>query len=481
MTPGSPLTVGRVFREAAEAVPDVAAVHLGGASWTFGDLQARADRFRAGLAAAGCSPGDVVGVHVDLHLDLMALFVALAQSGAVFLPFDPAVAPEHRPASPLDLLVVDDAHSSAAPDAVPTVALADLGVEDPPPPVPLVAEDAPQSAFFTSGTTGLPKVVALSNRTQWLRSTAGPLVDPRGTTVCMFPFFHMAGWLVALQCWQARAAVVLVHAADAESLLGAVAEHRAERLYAIPAVWRRVLDADPRGERGASLRYIDTGTSAAPPELLAELAARYPHARQRVFYGSTEAGPVLMLDGADVERHPGAVGRPLPGVEVRRADDGELLVRGVHTFEGYLDGTPGVDAAGWYSTGDLVECSDGVWSITGRSRQVIRTGGESLSPREVEEVLEAVEGAHDVVVLGLPDPQWGEIVVAVLERDPAAAAGDLVARARERATELLVPAKRPRRYEVVSALPRTSATGQVRRAELTERLVAGIPLEGEST
>lgn len=477
------------MEQAAAAVPDHPAVILGGDTYTFSDVASRGRATAAALAARGVRRGSRVGVWSGPSLDQVPLFQASALLGAAFMPVDPG-SPPTAVGSVLDrigadMLVVDDDHAAVAADlGVEVVDLSSLTraseVSDADIVWPEVTESDAQAVFLTSGSTGGPKGVVISQRTQWLRSFGGALPDRRGTTVCMFPLFHMAGWLVALQCWQARSPVVLVEKADAETILAAVESTDAERLYAIPAVWRRILDADPQGTRGATLRVIDTGTSATPPELLDALGDRYPGAMRRVFYGSTEAGPVLMLDTEEVDERPGSVGRPQPGVEVRAGRNGELEVRGVHCFDGYLDGGPALDPGrtsdGWYRTGDLaVRDRAGCWSIVGRTRQIIRTGGETVVPAEVEAVIDAVGGVAESAVVGVPDVEWGEVVAAVVVTDPAdpATRSDL-----DSAVEVLAKSKRPRRWEFVAALPRTSATGQIRRPLLVERLASGLPLDG---
>ncbi len=137
-----------------------------------------------------------------------------------------------------------------------------------------------------------------------------------------------------------------------------------------------------------------------------------------MFYGSTEAGSVASLDHADIERKPGSCGVPVPGTQVRVADDGELWVRSPTLFDGYLDDADATEAClvdGWYRTGDLAdEDEDGYLRIVGRARDVIRTGGESVAPAEVEEVLSTLPTVREVAVVGLADTTWGEIVCAVV-------------------------------------------------------------------
>jgi acyl-CoA synthetase (AMP-forming)/AMP-acid ligase II len=291
----------------------------------------------------------------------------------------------------------------------------------------------------------------------------------------MFPLFHMAGWTIALSQWQARDAVVFA-AADPVAIADAVARHGAARLNCIPLVWRRILDAvaagDVAADAFASLRFADTGTSATPPELLDAIRALVPQATVRVFYGSTEAGNVASLEMADFGRKPGRVGVPSLFTRARIGADGELEVTGPLLFDGYFEDDAATDLAlvdGWYRTGDLADLDvDGFVTITGRAHATIRTGGETVAPTEVEQALRAHPGVADLAVVGMPDPDYGEVVcAAVVVRDGAAATLEDL---RTFGAAHLAGYKLPRRVELVTEIPRTPATGQVQRHLLVERL-----------
>ena len=153
------------------------------------------------------------------------------------------------------------------------------------------------------------------------------------------------------------------------------------------------------------------------------------------------------------------------------ADD-ELWVTGPLLFDGYLDAdaTAAALVDGWYRTGDLADVDDeGYLSIVGRVGEVIRTGGETVAPSEVETVIAAIPGVRDAAVIGVPDVQWGEIVCAVVVLD-AGAAAPTVADVRGHCRERLAAFKHPRRVEVVASIPRTAATNQVQRGLLLESL-----------
>jgi acyl-CoA synthetase (AMP-forming)/AMP-acid ligase II len=207
--------------------------------------------------------------------------------------------------------------------------------------------------------------------------------------------------------------------------------------------------------------------------LLRAIKDALPRTRTRVFYGSTEAGPGAQLGDADLFRKPGSVGVAQPGVEVNLTVEGEVAMRSPFLMDGYFD-DPGATADvlrdGWYHTGDLGAFDDeGYLSIVGRARDVIRTGGETVAPPEVEQVLAGHAAVAEIAVVGLPDAEWGEVVTAVVVVRDGCAAPDLD-ELRTFCAGRLAPFKQPRRLAVVDTLPRTAATGQVQRTLLVERL-----------
>jgi fatty-acyl-CoA synthase len=487
------LTVGEVFRAAAATSPDAVAVTLGAGALTFGEMDRLGNRAAHALTGLGIGVGDRVCFWGDTALDAVPLFAGLAKIGAIFAPLNARasiaeVAPVVQYARPT-LLVTGRSHVDAAAEIAPSagVALAQFGTgpgtdldarasaSATSAPGVVVDERAPHVIFFTSGSTGRPKGVVLSHRANWLRTYPGATTTAAGRgTVCMFPLFHMAGWTIALGAWQARRPVHFVTTPDAPTLLAEAQRHRASRLYCIPAVWARILEHGVDGYDLSGLVEADTGTSATPPELLAALHDALPHTVTRVFYGSTEAGPGLQLGAADLARKPGSVGVPQPGVEVRLVD-GEVCLRSPFLMDGYFDDAEATAAAlvdGWYHTGDLGAIDDdGYVAIVGRARDVIRTGGETVAPVEVEAVVGAHPDVAEVAVVGVPDAQWGETVTAVVVLRDGSGALD-VAAVRAHCEGRLASFKQPRRVEVVDALPRTPATGQVQRTLIVEQLQA---------
>jgi len=493
------LLIGDLFRRNAAVVPNAVAASFGDATLTHRELDAAGNAVAHALRAHGIRRGDRVLSWADTGLEVLPLFVALAKLGAVFAPLDARLRLEEATdvarSARAQLLVADAAHVEAALAVAQAADIARIGHLGAPrgPGLelgrealgastvelrePALDERDPHVIFFTSGSTGRPKGVVLSHRANHLRTFQGVFRDAPERSVCMFPLFHMAAFTLALAAWQTRGEIAFVASPTAEALLAATAARRANRLYCIPAVFARILETRPGAFDVSSLREVDTGTSATPIELLEALKQRFPATATRVYYGSTECGAGAVLPDVDVLRKPGSVGPPAPGVELRLTEDGEICLRSDYLMDGYFDDAEATAASlrdGWYHTGDRGSLDDeGYLSIVGRLRDVIRSGGETIGPGEVEAVLEDHPAVAEIAVVGVPDLRWGEVVCAVAVPRPGASLRleDLQRHCEGR----LAPFKKPRRLEIVDALPRTPATAQIQRALIVQRLATRAP------
>jgi acyl-CoA synthetase (AMP-forming)/AMP-acid ligase II len=461
--------IGDVLTAAASLSPNKPAVSLGDKTLTYEQLAARADELASALLASGVALGDRVAWQAPTSIDAVALYFASAMVGAIFTPLNPRATAHETDV----LLAKADPALTLGDGSGKHRSLASLAAEArvlPEPRRPRVRPDDGQAIFFTSGTSGAPKGCVLSHRAQLMRSGFGA-PWPAGDTVCMFPQFHMANWLKSLEAWMGGTHVILVEQADAEHLIDAIEQHRAAKLYCIPAVWERILEADRAKRDLSSMRYVETGTSKTSERFLLDLSHAFPHAQISVVYGSTEAGVVCLLRPEDLHSKPGSVGPAFQENEIRLDDGGGMLVRNPWMFSGYFrdpEATAAASPSGWYRTGDLAERdSEGYFQIVGRVGDLVRTGGETVAPSEVEGVIQSHPAVAEVAVAGLPDERWGEVVTAfiVLRAGASLTLDDL----RGHCSATLAAFKQPRKMVVVDALPRTSATGQIQRKALLGR------------
>lgn len=457
------------FLAAAGRYPRRPAVWRDGECSTFGEVADRTKRVARALAASGLGRGDRLVWWGETDLELIPLFFAAASLGAVFAPINPSLSTEEA-ARVIDLadprlVVVDEKHEGHTKLSELNRSAITSGIDS-----PRVDESDGHIMYFTSGTTGTPKAIVLSHRTSMLRALSSLNDFPRGPVMCMFPLFHMSGWSTALSPWFGGEEVVLADGGDAEGLMRAIERHRAYRFYAIPAVWRRILELDMDRFDLSSLVSADTGTSATSVELLSAIHDALPHTTTTVTYGSTEASGVCKLPFEDLLKKPGSVGPPSPGVHVR-IHDGELLVKSSFLFDGYFRNPVATEAAfvdGWYKTGELAEIDDdGYVFIVGRVSDMIRSGGETISPAEIDTVLLDHPALLDAAAAGVPDDTWGEIVTAFVVLRPGASL--TLQELRQHCDGRLARFKVPRRVVEVDAIPRTGATRQVQRRQLASR------------
>ncbi|WP_457519038.1 class I adenylate-forming enzyme family protein [Streptomyces sp. TE33382] len=374
--------------------------------------------------------------------------------------------------------------------------------EDFPAPDPLAAppdvEIRPEddaTIIYTSGTTGRPKGAvathlaqagaALNPRFHAAASALGrgvlPGPGPAPVSLMTFPFFHVAAFTGFYAAMAAGGSLVLMRKWDLSEALRLIREHGVTHYAGVPATALQLLAAasEGAGEGLESLRMLNTGGAAAPPDLVARLTARYgERIEPRNGYGLTEtSGGVLANFGADYRAHPDSVGRPTPTTEVRVAgprgealpdgEAGELWLRGQALVRGYWRDEAATAAAftgGWFRTGDLAVLCEGRISIVDRIKDMVIRAGENVYCIEVEATLHDHPDVEDAAVLGVEHPVLGEEVAAVVRlRTGAAVTADGL---REHVGRHLAAFKVPAHVLFTDEpLPR-NATGKILKREL---------------
>ncbi len=366
--------------------------------------------------------------------------------------------------------------------------------------VPFATDDGEEIALilYTSGTTGIPKGAMLSHRmltwnainTQisWglrendIAPIAAPFFHAGGLNVLTTPLYHLGG------------TVVLLRDTSPAATLRAIAAERCTVAFAVPTVFQMLLEAPEFQTTDlASLRFCISGGAPCPLPIIAGYAARGLEFRQG--YGLTEVGVnCFSLAPEDAVRKAGSVGRPVFHSRARLLDEagrdtlpgavGELALAGPHVCSGYWrrpEATVEAQApGGWWRTGDLAQVdAEGYYFIVGRKKDLFISGGENVSPAEVEAVLATHAGVAEVAVLGRPDPQWGEVGLAVVvPRQPGAlTAAEVLAFCAGK----LARFKIPKAVVFIDVLPR-NAMGKVVKSALYDRYVTqAAPVAGEGS
>jgi malonyl-CoA/methylmalonyl-CoA synthetase len=458
-------------------------------AFSFGELEERAERMAARLAARGVGPGDRLAVQLANRVELIDLFLACLKLGALFVPINVLyrerevghLVADAAPAAVVTtgeraVLVpagtatwdVDELAAEATAAAPPTRSRSSAALSD----------STPAAIVYTSGTTGRAKGAVLTHGA--LASNAATLLRAWRITdedryLAVLPLFHVHGLANGLCSWLASGCRMRLVERFEHDKAGALFESwRPTLFFGVPTVYVRLLELDAAAARaiGARARLFVSGSAPLPAPVFEAFERRFGHAILER-YGMTET---LMTIGNpyDGERRPGSVGRPLEGVSVRvvRPDGsaatpgevGELQVRGPALFCGYWrqpEATAKAFADGWFRSGDLAERSaDGYVTLRGRASELILCGGFNVYPREVEEVLLEQPGVREAAVVGTPDALRGERPLAFYAGDAEPEA--LAAACRRQLASFKVPVA----FRRVDALPR-NAMGKIEKARLT--------------
>ena len=452
-------TLGDLLRRTAARVPAKTAIRCGPIEWTYAQFDRLCDQFAAGLASHGIVLGDRVAVLARNSHAWAVVRFALARLGAVLVPVnfmlnatEVAYILRHSGAR---ILCVDGELASVGSEAcacgtavekliaLPSenasisssdlLRFEDLLLPSQPPSVEFSGNQLAQ-IVYTSGTESRPKG-AMHCHEAVIWEYVSCLVDAEIThadrILHALPLYHCAQLDVFLGpgVYVGATHVITAHPTP-DNLLTLIQEHGITSFFAPPTVWISLLRSPLFDSTDlSSLRKGYYGASIMPVEVLRELAHRLPKVRLWNLYGQTEIAPLATLLGPEDQlRKPGSCGRAVINVETRVVDDdmrdvvpgqvGEIVHRSPHLMIGYFHDDARTEAAfegDWFHSGDLAVIDDeGYITVVDRKKDMIKTGGENVASREVEEALYKLPQVSEVAVIGVPHPRWVEAVVAVI-------------------------------------------------------------------
>jgi malonyl-CoA/methylmalonyl-CoA synthetase len=445
------------------------ALEFAGLSYTFGEIDERAQRMASRLAARGLVRGDRLCVYLSNCLESIDLFLACVRLGIVYVPINIL----YRDREIKHILVDADPKAVVVRESiradVPVWMIEEMNQPSPLGTLPANLDgDAPAALIYTSGTTGASKGAILTHNNfaaNALNLNACWEISADDRLLLALPLFHVHALANGLHCWlisgcRMRLLERFEHLKATDEFLG----FHPTLFFGVPTVYVRLLavSAEQAHEIGSIMRLFVSGSAPLPTQVFEEFRMKFGHTILER-YGMTET-LMNISNPYHGERRPGTVGLPLPGVSVRLVD-GEVQVRGPNVFAGYWRRPQSTSAAfdqGWFCTGDMGEIShDGYYTLLGRKSDLIISGGFNIYPREIEEFLLEQEEVAEAIVAGQPDPFRGEVPVAYIVGRKTFDPADLEARCRSAFASFKVP----RAFVLVQSLPRT-ALGKVQKSLL---------------
>ncbi len=476
-----------------------------GRCWSYRDLEIESARLVRLLSAQGLQPGDRVMAQVDKSPHVLFLYLACLRGGFIYLPLNTAYRQRELEyfftnAAPRVIVCRPDAAGLwQTLDRAYTCAIYTLDSQgqgtlfehsrgyEPDFPVADCRADTIAAILYTSGTTGRPKGAMITHGNLAANGLALHRCwgwQPGDVLLHALPLYHAHGLFVACHCVLLNGSAMLFlptfDAADVTRWLP-----RATVFMGVPTYYTRLLDY-PGFEREAcrTMRLFISGSAPLLERTFNAFRERTGHTiLERYGMTETEMNTSNPLHG---ERIAGTVGKPLPGVSLRIVDEtgrevqtgeiGQLLVKGSNVFKGYW-GLPEQTAReftadGFFKTGDLARIdANGYVSIVGRAKDLIITGGLNVYPKEVEGLINEIDGVAESAVIGLPDPDFGEAVTAIVVREPGREdITEAVILARLKAT--IASFKVPKQIFFTDRLP-LNAMGKVQKNALRERAARG--------
>ena len=506
--------LGDIPRRSARKHPTKTAIIDGAVQLSFAEFEHLVDRAAAALADNGFGVGDRVAVLSHNCWQYAVLAFATARAGVVLVPVNFMLTAEeiafilqHSRATGFlveaDLVPTAEAAMRRGGRVTTTAALVPAGQTLPagwvdfdrwlqtesPATSPYVGDDQFIRLMYTSGTESHPKGAMHSSRSlmgNYISSIIAGSMEGSDVEIHSLPLYHCAqldNFLIT-DVYLGATSIILPRP-DPDLVLRTIEKYSVTNYFAPPTVWISLLRSPVFDQVDlSSLRKGYYGASAMPVEILAEMRERLPNLRLWNFYGQTEMAPLASALGPDEQdAHAGSAGRPVINVETAILDEdnepvapgtvGEIAHRSPHLMLGYLDDeakTAESFRGGWFRSGDLgYYDAHGLLHVVDRKKDMIKTGGENVASREVEEVLYRHPGVEEVAVFGLPHPVWVEqVAAAVVSRDGTQLTqDDLLGHCRSH----LAGFKTPKQIHFVDALPK-NPSGKLLKRVLRERFSA---------
>ena len=504
-------SLGDIPRRSARRYPDKVAIIDGDLQLTFTEFDALVDRAAAALSDNGFGTGDRVALLARNCWQYAVLAFATARAAVVLVPINFMLTAEeisyilgHCRATGfiVETEFIAAAHEAMVLGGHVTSRIA-LGASAPtgwadfsrwlattsPAPNPDVGDDQLLRLMYTSGTESRPKGVMHNSRSlmwQYVSTITAGAMSAEDVEVHSLPLYHCAQLdnFLATDIYLGATSIILP-SPDPELVLRTIERYAVTNYFAPPTVWISLLRSPVFDQVDlSSLRKGYYGASAMPAEILHEIRDRLPNLALWNFYGQTEIAPLASALGpTDQEAHAGAAGRPVLNVETTILDDfdapvptgtvGEIAHRSPHLMLGYLDDpakTAEAFRGGWFHSGDLGYYDDfGLLHVVDRKKDMVKSGGENVASREVEEVLYRHHAVQEVAVFGIPHPLWVEAVVAavVTKNGSTVADIDLIAHCREH----LAGFKTPKQIFFVDTLPK-NPSGKLLKRDLRAQFAA---------
>jgi acyl-CoA synthetase (AMP-forming)/AMP-acid ligase II len=501
------LILGEVLARWARKTPNREAVVFRDKRYTYSQFNERVNRLANSLIGLGIEKGDKIAVLFMNCLEIVECYFALAKIGGVVVTNNFRLTGReltyHIDQSDSKALIfgemfqeVVDSIRPQLPKVELYICVSERDVEgtidyeklvqegSPEEPLVPVEDDDPAFIMYTAGTTGRPKGAVLTHKNQLMMAVnmSIELLVQSEKQLLVFPIFHQAATGIVIVCVFLGRTMVILDIPTPENIMAAIQEEQIQHVALVPALWNWIVNHPNFNDYDlSSLEEGATGAAPMPLELKRKIVELFPNMRLSEAFGMTETSATgATAKHEDMLAKQGTVGRPRINVEARVVDDddndvpvgevGEIVYRGPTVMKEYYNNPEATAEAfrgGWFHSGDLVrQDEDGYLYVVDRKKDMIISGGENIYPAEIEEVLYTHPKVLEATVIGVPDPDWGESIKAVVvpKQGETLTEEEVI----DHCKKNIASYKKPKSVDFVDALPR-NPQGKVLKFELREK------------